>query len=142
MQKEPTDPPCPSAKSIAWDTLGFLFAVGPWNMSPCYNYVSGAFFDRQIFRFWGETYSGFQIFVSDRLSAGGKKLCLGGCNTHFVVCQFAPCSPVARTFRNLCDMDYVDGFAGSGKDTSGFRQSGVCLPDCKDGPLTLIRTLV
>ena len=29
MQKEPTDSLCPSAISIARDTLGFLFAVGP-----------------------------------------------------------------------------------------------------------------
>ena len=82
--------------------------------------MSGQFFDRQIFRFWGETHNVFRIFVSDRLPAGGKKLCLGGCNTHFIVCQFAPCRTVARTLRDLCDMDHVDGFAGSGKDTPGF----------------------
>lgn len=82
--------------------------------------MSGQFFDRQIFRFWGETHNVFRIFVSDRLPAGGKKLCLGGCNTYFIVCQFAPCRTVARTLRDLCDMDHVDGFAGSGKDTPGF----------------------
>ena len=105
-------------------------------MSPCYNnYVSGESFDRQIFRFLGETHVIFQTFVSDHLPAGSKKLCLGGCNTHFTVCQFASCRPVARTLRNLCSVDYVDGFAGSGKDAPHLRKSGVRILDYKNGPL-------
>ena len=104
-------------------------------MLACYNYVSGELFDRQIFRFWGETYSVFRIFVSDRLPAGGKKLCLGGCNTHFVVCQFAPCRPVTRTLRDLCGVDHVNGFVGFGKDPPYLRKSGVRILDYKNGPL-------
>ena len=107
-------------------------------MSPCYNnYVSGESFDRQIFRFWGETHGGFRTFVPDCLSAGGKKLCLGGCNTHFTVCQFASCRPVACTLSDLCSVVNVDGFAGSGKDTPHLRKSGVRILDCKEGPLTV-----
>ena len=87
MQKKPTGFLCPASIRIARDILGFLFAIGPWNISPCYNnYMSGQFFDRQIFRFLGETHSVFRMFVTDYLPAGGKKLCLGGYNTHFIVC--------------------------------------------------------
>ena len=139
MQKEPTDSLCPSCRN-KYRTGHSWLSVCCWSV---YLYHRAIIMCREnsstdkSFVFLGETHSVFRMFVTDYLPAGGKKLCLGGCNTHFIVCQFTPYSSIARTLRNLCGVDHVNGFAGSGKDPSHLRKSGVHVLDCKDGPLTV-----